>query len=98
MANESPTQSDMATGGDGSRWPRADDEAVEQGSFLLSPLRRWLRWPRTSIERGHFSFRASMVVHALAMILLALWSEPPQHHGKALDLSAAWRTDEPLGA
>jgi hypothetical protein len=39
-----------------------------------------------------------MVVHALAMISLALWSQPPQPHKAALDLSAAWQTDEPLGA
>jgi hypothetical protein len=98
MAIEAPTQTDMAAGDEGSRLPRPDDDAVERASFVLMLMRRWLRWPRTSLERGHFSFRASIVVHALAMILLALWVEPRQTSAPALDLSAAWQAEEPQAA
>ena len=96
MATESPTQSDLTAGDEEALSPGAVEDGAEQTSAWRL-IRRWLHWPRTSAQRGHFSFRASMVVHALAMILLALWAEPQKTPPPALDLSAAWQTDEPLG-
>ena len=62
---------------------------------------RCFHWPQTPRERGHFSFRASMVFHALAMIALALWIEPAERSSSGLEVITGWQTqdevDEPIG-
>jgi hypothetical protein len=77
-------------------------DASEPTDFSSSrPPRRRRCWPQTPRERGHFSFRASMVFHALAMIALALWIEPLERSSSDLEVITGWQTqeelDEPIG-
>jgi hypothetical protein len=78
------------------------EDASEPLDPTTAPVsRRWFRWPQTPRERGHFSFRASMVFHALAMIALALWIEPEDRSSSGLEVITGWQTqqefDDPIG-
>jgi hypothetical protein len=100
MSTDAPVQIESPVHAHGANPP--SEAAREPSQSSLSGLRRWFRWPQAPRERGHFSFRASMVFHALAMIALALWSQPDKRPSSGLDLITGWQPqgelDDAVGA
>lgn len=67
--------------------PQAGATAGSSSSAASEPQRLHLfRWPHTQFERFNFSFRISMVVHAVVLILLALAIDVRPKTGGEVDL------------